>query len=117
MTTEMVADLANKAISQRYQAREYPLEMAPKARESDNSSTPKAQADASWEHLPAEQLSAATENVDVYLDDFISVFHGVPRERRQMICHLFHQINWVIRPNEESDTNRKDPISKNKLGQ
>ena len=38
-------------------------------------------------------------------------------ERRQMLCHLFHQIDWVFRPNGESGTNRKDPIYLNKLGQ
>ena len=77
----------------------------------DNLSAPKSQADASWEHLQAEQQSAARENIDDYLDNFISVVHGVPRERSQMICHLLHQIDRVFRPNEESDTNRKDPIS------
>ena len=51
------------------------------------------------------------ENVDVYQEKIISVVHGVPRERHQFLCHLFHQIDWVFRPNEESDTNRKDPIS------
>ena len=36
---------------------------------------------------------------------------------RQMLRHLFHQIYRVFRPNEEADTNRKDPISLKKLGQ
>ena len=31
--------------------------------------------------------------------------------------HLFHKINWVFHPNKEADTNRKTPISLNKLGQ
>ena len=112
-----MADLTKKAISQRDQAKKHPLEMASEARAADNSSAPDSQADASWEHPPAEQLSAATENVDVYLDDFISVVHQGSRERRQMLCHLFHQIDRVFRPNEESETNRKDTISRNKLGQ
>ena len=71
MAAEKVADLANKAISKRDQAREHPLEMASKFRAADNSGAPEAQGDARWEHLPAEQRSTATENVDVYLDDFI----------------------------------------------
>ena len=91
--------------------------MAAEARAVDDSGAPEAQDDASWEHLQAEQLSAATANVDVYLDDFISVVHEGPRERRQFLCHLFHQIDRVFLPNDESDTNRKDPISQNKLGQ
>ena len=34
-----------------------------------------------------------------------------------MICHLFHQIDWFFRPNKESDTDRKDPISQKNMGQ
>ena len=64
-----------------------------------------------------EQRSAATENIYVYLDDFISVVHGFPMERRQFLCHFFHQIDRVFCPDKESDTNRKDPIYQNKLGQ
>ena len=46
MDIETVANLANEAISQRYQAREHLLEMAGKARAADDSGTPEAQADA-----------------------------------------------------------------------
>ena len=42
MDKDTVADLANKAISQREQSREHPLETAAKARGADNSSTPEA---------------------------------------------------------------------------
>ena len=34
-----------------------------------------------------------------------------------MLCHLFHQINRVFCPNEESETDRKYPISRKNLGQ
>ena len=34
-----------------------------------------------------------------------------------MLCYLFHQIDWFFRPNKDSDTDRKDPISQKKLGQ
>ena len=95
-----MADLANKAISQGEQACEHPLEMAAEVRASDDSVAPEDQYDDSWEHLPAEQHSSAMANVDVYLDDFISVVHRYPRERRQMLCHLSHQIERVFRPNE-----------------
>ena len=95
-----MADLANEAIPQGEQACEHPLEMAAEIRVSDDSVALEAQDYDSWEHLPAEQHSAAMANVDVYLDDFISVVHGYPRERRQMLCNLFHQIEQVFRPNE-----------------
>ena len=90
MATETVADLANEAIPQRDQARNHQLEMAAEAITEDDSGASESQVDASWEHLPVDQRSAATENIDFYLDKFISVFHGVPRERRQFLCHLFH---------------------------
>ena len=60
MATETVADLANEATPQRDQAREHPLEMASEAITEDDSGAPESQADASWEHLPEEQRSAAT---------------------------------------------------------
>ena len=66
-----MADLANKVVSQREQASEHPLDQVDEARASDNSGAPEAQADASWEHLPAEQRYTAKANVNVYLDDFI----------------------------------------------
>ena len=91
--------------------------MASKARVADDSGAPEAQVYTRWEHLSVEQRCSAMENFDFYLDDFISFVHGVPRERRQFLCHLFHQIDRVLRPNEESHTNRKDPIFRNNLGQ
>ena len=93
------------------------MELAAKVRLSGNDGSPEAQADASWEHLPEEQRSAAKTNVGVYLNDFISIVQGGPRERRQMLRHLFHQINWVFHLNKEADTNSKYPISLKKLGQ
>ena len=59
----------------------------------------------------------ATANVDVYLDDLISIIQGCPKERCQIIWHLFNKIDRVFRPNEATDTNRKEPISLNKIGQ
>ena len=90
---------------------------AAKARAADDSGAPESQAEASWEHLQAEQRSASTSNVDVYLEDFISVVHGVHGYRCQFLYRLFHQIYRFFQTNEELDTNRKDSISQNKLGQ
>ena len=50
---------------------------------------------------------AATANVDVYLDDFISIVQGGPKERRQLLWQLFHNIDRVFFPNEETYTYRK----------
>ena len=65
MATEAVSDLVNKSISQRYKAHEHSLEMADKVRAAEDSGALESQADNSWEHLPAEQRSAATEKIDV----------------------------------------------------
>ena len=82
MVTDTVADLANKAISRRYQEGEHPLELAAEAIESEDSGAPELQADAIWEHPPVEERATAKSNFNVYLNDFISVFQGGPRERR-----------------------------------
>ena len=47
MATETVADLANKAISQREQAGEHLLDLAAEARAVDDAGAPEDQADAS----------------------------------------------------------------------
>ena len=60
---------------------------------------------------------AVTANVDVYLDNFISVVQVGTKERHLMIWNLFNQIYKVFRPNEATDTDRKEPISLKKLGQ
>ena len=73
MATETVAELANKAISQKEQAGEQPLELASEFIAANDTGALEAQADASWGHLLAEQRSAAKANVDVYLYDFVSV--------------------------------------------
>ena len=51
------------------------------------------------------------------MDNFISVVQGGPGERRQMLRNLFHQIDWVFRPNMVADTDRKDPIYRKNMGQ
>ena len=68
------------------------------SRAADDVGTPEAQADSSWEQLPAEQCSAATADVDVYVDDLISIFQGGSTERRQMLQHLFNNIDRLFRP-------------------
>ena len=117
MVTETVADLAKEAISKRDHAGEHALDMAAEARAADDVSAPESQADASWEDFPAEQRSNAKSNVDVYLNDFISVVQEGPRERHQMLCHLFNQIDRLFRPNEDADTNLKEAMYLMKLGQ
>ena len=117
MATETVTNPANETISLREQADEHPLDLAAESRAADETDAPSAKADASWASLPVEQHSAATANVNVYLDNFISVVQGGSRESCQMLWHILHQIYRVFRRNEEKDTKRKDPISLKKLGQ
>ena len=112
-----MTNLAHRAISQRDGASKHLLKLAAEARPADNTGAPKTQADASWENLPVEQLATAKANVDFYLDDFISVVLGGSMERRQMLRHLFHQIDQVFCPNNEVESNCKDLISLKNLGQ
>ena len=80
MLIETVAELTNKSITQQDVASAHPLEQASKARAADNVGAPEDQADSSWEQLTSEQRSSAKANVDVYLDDLISVVQGGPKE-------------------------------------
>ena len=96
MAKETVANLANEAISQKEQTYVHPLNMEAKYRAANDAGVLEAQADASWGNLPEEHRFAAKANVDFYPDDFISGVQGGPRERRQMLWHLFHQINRVF---------------------
>ena len=116
MAAEIVTNLTNEKIALREQVGEHPLKLATKTRATDDAGAPTTKADASWESLPAKQRASATENVDVYLDDFISVVQGGPRDRCQILWHLFNQIDRVFRPNKDADTDRKYPISLKKLG-
>ena len=62
-----------------------------------------------------DNCAAKKSNVNIYLEDFISVVQGGPREMRQMLRHVFHKIYRVFRPNKEADTNRKYSIYLKKL--
>ena len=46
----------------------------------------------------------------MYQDDFISIVQGGPKDRHQILRHLFHKIDRVFHPNEATDTDRKEPI-------
>ena len=55
MDTEMVADLSKNEIDQQDVASAHPLYQVAKSRAEDGAGAPKAQADARWEQLTAEQ--------------------------------------------------------------
>ena len=59
--------------------------MAAEAISVDESGALEAQDDASLEHLPEEQRYTTTENSNVYLEEFITVVQGGPRERLQVL--------------------------------
>ena len=103
MDIETVSDLAKNTIAHRDVASANPLEQAAEARAADDTSA-EDQDDASWEQLLAEQRSAATENIDVYLDDFIYIFQGGSKERPQMLQKIFSKIDRVFCPNKAAET-------------
>ena len=73
MSTKRAANHANEEISQKDVASTHPLEQAAKERAADDTGALESQADAYWEKLLQEQRSAATSNIDVYLDEFILI--------------------------------------------
>ena len=107
MATETVSDLKNEAIFQQDVARAHPLEQATEAGALNSAGAPGDQSVTSWYQIPKEQHLEATSNVDVYLDDLISVIQGGPKERRQLLQHLFHKIDRLFCPNEETETDSK----------
>ena len=87
MATETVADLANEAISQREQVINHLLELAAKSRATNNTGAHETQVDSRWEYLPEEQCAAAKSNIDVYLNDLISVIQGGSEEAAHPRLH------------------------------
>ena len=67
--------------------------------------------------LPPKHQVHILAQVDIYLDNFMLTFQGVPKERNQMLLHLFQSINAVFRPNEVTYFLRKEPISARKISQ
>ena len=109
MAIETVFNLSNKSIAQWDGASAHPMDQEYESRAADDTGTPEAQSYSRWEHLPAKQCSSATDNVYVYLDDFISVVQGGPREGRKILRHLFHQTDRIFHPNTAADTKCKTP--------
>ena len=55
------------------------------------------------------------DQVDIYLDNFISTCQGDPLERTQLLRHLFCSFDTVFHPNMLINTFRKYPILVKKL--
>ena len=96
IATNTVADLANEAISKNDFVVENPLKKAKNFIAAHDAGATKYQAGAIWEQIPANQCSSATENVDAYLENFISVVQGGPKERRRKVRNLFQQIDKMF---------------------
>jgi hypothetical protein len=67
--------------------------------------------------IVARSRSQPLAYVDVYMDDFILISQGHPTRRDAVRSTLFHTIDQVLRPLNDSDTSfhRKEPISVKKL--
>ena len=64
--------------------------------------------------METSPLHPPLQYLDVYVDDFIKLAQGWLNCLRVRRC-TFHAINNVIRPNDNSDSIRKEPISQSKL--
>ena len=70
----------------------------------------RVQADNKWRNLPSKARHAELAHVEVYLDDFIGVVQGGPKEHKKMTRHLFSSIDYLSRPNNPLNVAREEPI-------
>ena len=94
----MIGDMANVSMGDRHHAPPHPLKkladtQAPEERE------PEPNDDEQWKKAPTKLRVHTLDQLDVYLDNFISTCQGGPTQRHQMLHRLFWSINAVVRPN------------------
>ena len=108
MSTEMITYMENLATGDRHHAPYYPLKkladtQAPEERE------PEPNDDEQWKNSPTKLRVHTLDQLDVYLDNFISTCQGGPKEGRQMPRHLFWRNKTVFQTNTAIDVLRKGP--------
>ena len=109
--TETIADMVNSALeSSDTIPRAHPLETT--------ASTPvPLEAPLASDSFPIQDigpLRPPLAYVDVYVDDFIKLAQGWANALK-VRRHTYHEIDSVLRPNDEFDVDRKSPISLKKL--
>jgi len=109
--TETVADVINSTLEQSPPgpSRPHPLE--------DVASVPVPLLPSTPDPHPVIDtgpIRPALEYADVYVDDFVNAAQGKANARR-VLRTTFHAIDSVFRPNDDTDKNRKQPISEKKL--
>ena len=112
MPTKMVIDIANDSTTNRHAVQEHPLESKATTCSEIDSGDPIPETDYQCLHNLKTCQSTLLEQVDIYLDNFISIVQRGPTKWRQMLHHLFHAIYCLFRPNVRTNTNHKDPISR-----
>ena len=115
MSTETVADMENTTVIDCSAALPHLLEAYARHQASEDTGALVTTTENQWYMISCIQQLSATEAMDVYMDDFISLIQGGAMERIQMLRHLFHTINRIFYPNEPADANRKEPISLKKF--
>ena len=102
--------MANESTDNRHKEPPYPLnflEDTPELSERAPNNADEKQ----WMRIPPKQRVQTLAQVDVYVEDFISNCQGVPKEKCQMLYHLFRIICKVFSPNMATYGLCKEPIS------
>ena len=64
---------------------------------------------------PGEMPSDGVRHLDVFVDDMLMFAQGSHATLDLLRRQLFHVTDSFLRPNDEQDTHRKEPISTSKL--
>jgi hypothetical protein len=117
--TETIADLANQALKNGEKPVLHPLgQRASKLDQvpSASSALPESGHFATIQPDPSLPRPAPpTQEIDVYVDDFIAIAQGSPPQLNAVRNTLLHSIDAVFRPNDEGDDVRAEPVSLKKL--
>jgi hypothetical protein len=107
-STETAADLINSSWAFANLAPAHPLEHFTKP----------APSHPVPEHPPPVPARDALAYIDVFVDDFLALWQGIPAQLCQARRHVFHTLDLLFRPNDSEDCHRKTPnsIKKLKLG-
>ena len=83
-TIETGAYMVNSAIDWRHHSPPHPLETLAITWAESNTGAPKNRDNTGWCALPPAKQSNALTCVSIYLDEFVSVLQGVPKEHQQI---------------------------------
>ncbi len=126
--TETIVDLANSYVGDYWNPPPHPLEELadtlppdlPADRQvllstSSKPAAPPFDKEIPWNTNKRRKFNQSSARFDVFVDDEIAWAQGSPEQLARYRRQLFHLNNRVLRPNDDLDDHRKEPISTSKL--